>query len=85
MGNNLKINLEGKYVVLDSKIFKGTVPKRVFLCKGGFGCSPSTIGKAVFGKFVSDGEKSRVEGYHISRLATDKEIRQAKDIFDNKK
>jgi hypothetical protein len=80
MANNLNRDLEGKYVVLNSN-FKGDDIHKVFLCKDGFGVYSSTIGKAIIGEFVYDGEKCRVEGYDVERLATDEEVRKAKEIF----
>lgn len=32
---------------------------QLFLAQGGFGCSPITMGRAVVGKFLSDGESVR--------------------------
>ena len=81
MGNNLDIDLEGKYVILYKKDFPraGERPiDRMFLCSGGFGCSPDTSGRAIFGHFTVDGEDVRVEGYQVERLATPEEIAQAK-------
>ena len=31
---------------------------QLFLCKGGFGCSPTAIGRKIFGEFLYDGEKT---------------------------
>ena len=52
--------------------------ERMFYCSGGFGCSPDTSGRAIFGHFTIDAEEVRVEGYQVKRLATEKEIAQAK-------
>ena len=70
MGNKLNMDLKIKYIVVDEKVFSKTKDdiERVFLCKDGFGCSPSTSGHAIFGTFVFDGEKCRIEGYQIKRL-----------------
>lgn len=77
--NNLKIDLTGKYVILDRKHYRGeTDIERMFFCTGGFGCSPQTIGRAIFGHFTIDAEETRVEGYQVKRLATEAEVAQAK-------
>jgi hypothetical protein len=85
MGNSLNQELEGKYVVLKRKYYKGDDPiERVFLCEGGFGCSSYTIGTAISGTFVIDRDKMRVEGYEVERLATPKEVDIAKTKFFEK-
>lgn len=66
--NSLRIDITGKVVVLSRKEFSGTESERMFLCEKGFGCSPFTSGSAVYGKFISDGEKCRVEGHQIEKL-----------------
>ena len=87
MANSLDQELEGKYVVVDEKAYNKTKDdiERVFLCEAGFGCSAETLGRAIFGKFVFDGEECRVEGYHVKRLATDQEIEEAKKRFLERK
>ena len=79
MANSLNINLTGKYVVLKSPDYIGTLPERVFLCEDGFGCSPVTSGSRIYGKFVSDGEDDCVRGCDVERLATDEEIPKKKE------
>jgi hypothetical protein len=78
MANNLDIELEGKVVILDKKYFKGSDIERAFLCEDGFGCSSFTRGNAIIGKFLIDGEKCRVEGYQVKRIATKEEIAELK-------
>lgn len=78
--NSLGIELENKHVILSNEYYKGSIVERVFKCTGGFGCDPDTMGKAVFGLMLYDGEKFRAEGYQIERLATDQEISDAKEI-----
>src|SRR5208282_6500275 len=34
---------------------------RRFRCSGGFGCNPSSAGRAVFGTFLLDGEEARID------------------------
>ena len=83
MGNNLKIELEGKYILVSKKILKPEYhdnEKRVFFCEDGFGCSPNTVGNAIFGYYVFDNEKCRIEGYQVERLATEEEIKKAKEL-----
>lgn len=69
--NNLKIDLTNKVVVLMAKYFKGDERARRFLCAGGFGCNPATLGSAIGGTFLSDGEQTRVEGWQIEKLSDD--------------
>lgn len=76
--NSLNIDLTGKTVVLSEKFYDGDTVGRVFTCKGGFGCQPSTMGRAVSGEFIADGETCRVEGDEVERLATQEEIEDAK-------
>ena len=79
MANNLHEDLTKKYVVLSRKYYKGDNPiERVFLCEGGFGCKSETMGYAVSGTFVFDGERIRAEGFEIERFATDDEVQEAK-------
>jgi len=63
------VDLTGKTVVLKPEHFKGDQEARTFRCEGGFGCHPRAVGSAVFGVFVSDGERARVERYQIAGLA----------------
>ena len=82
--NNLNEDLTDRYVILSKDYWKPTekwdahLLQRVFLCQGGFGVSPDTIGRAVFGEFVYDGESTRANGEEIERFATETEIRKAK-------
>lgn len=81
MANDLNMELEGKYVILKGGKggYKGTEIERVFLCEGGFGCSSGTIGSAIYGKFVFDGEECRIEGYEVERIATVTEVKAARE------
>lgn len=75
MANALNMNINGKYVVLKEKVYKGNmVSDRVFYCDGGFGADNITVGRAVFGHFAKDKTSDRVNGYDIERLATEQEI-----------
>ena len=80
MANNLNKSLEGKHVVLSEKYYGGTEAERVILCTGGFGCSPSTIGKAVFCEQIATGHTGRVEGYEIKEFASKKLVAEAKKL-----
>jgi len=67
------INLQGKTVILKPECYKGDEKERLFKCESGFGCHPQCMGTAVFGTFVSDGERARVERYEILCLAPGQE------------
>jgi len=86
--------LDNKVVVLNHEYYNaGGCTKdprtRLFLCKGGFGLKPYTIGSAVFGHFLLDGERARVERHHIERFATKDEqayaIKQIKKLRERGK
>jgi hypothetical protein len=53
--------LEGKVVVIRKSSLAAAYKEqpRLFKANGGFGCSPHAIGRAVFGKFLHDGEECR--------------------------
>jgi hypothetical protein len=78
MANSLNIELTDKVVVLNEEIFKPeftALKFRLFKVSGGFGASPETIGRKIFGKFLSDGEECGYSGYDVERLATEEEIK----------
>ena len=87
MGNALNEDIEGRFVLIRKDWFKASlqdmaedVRERVFLAQGGFGCKPYTMGNAVMGEFVVDGEETRVEGYNLEgRFATLEEVEAALD------
>ena len=59
---------KGELVVVAQNALKKALPigERVFVCNGeGFGCSPETIGTAVFGRWLDGSGKDRIEGIHI--------------------
>lgn len=68
------VDLEGKHVWMPESHDIG----HVFLCTGGFGCSPEAAGNCVGGKWVAEGDGDRVERYEVDRLATPGEIEFAK-------
>ena len=77
MANNLSEYITGRYVVVAEECFNPQyrdIKYRVFHARGGFGCSPATMGSAVTGETPYDGEEFRIEGYQIERYATDEEI-----------
>lgn len=78
MANSLDAELAGKVLVLDpgylSAEYKENPKWRLFRAEGGFGCSPTTIGKAVFGTFMADGEQTRMEGFMFSRFAVEEDM-----------
>lgn len=77
MTNALKAQLQGKVVVLKASVHKAAyaaLPYRLFRVEGGFGTSPDTSGRAVFGVYLCDGEKARIDGYDIERFATEEEV-----------
>jgi len=51
-----------------------TMRDLLFWARGGFGCDPGTMGSAVVGTYLSDGERCRVEGYMVDRLATEQDL-----------
>lgn len=94
MGNNVGQDITGKFVLLHEDWFRESLQEhikehpeeRVFLALGGFGCSPDTMGNAVFGMFVVDGEECRVEGYNLdNRLATKAEVEAALEARDKRR
>jgi len=77
MANTLDIDLTGKVVVFKQHFLTVPATEHPFLVKGGFGAQPHTMGRALGGVFLSDGEETRMEGYMVDRLATDEEIAAA--------
>lgn len=56
-----EIDYTGKVLVLDPSTLKDeykTPNDQLFLAKTGFGCSPNSRGRKVFGEFLKDGEKA---------------------------
>lgn len=74
MGNSLDINLVGKVVIFRQKWMSVPAEDHPFRVDSGFGAVPGTIGTALGGTFLSDGESARMEGYMVERLATPEEI-----------
>ena len=65
------VDLVGKTVVLREAYFAPAYRNvdRRFVCNGGFGCSPTKMGRAVFGTFLADGEEARIDRGDILCLA----------------
>jgi len=67
------VHLAGKTVV----IRKSTLGKawqegdRRFKAEGGFGCDPAKMGRAVFGTFVCDGERARIDRDDVEGIAVE--------------
>lgn len=80
--NSLHTSIEpGTHVILKESAMAADYKDltwRVFQANGGFGMHDYTIGSAVFGTFVRDGEEARMEGYDIERIATDDEVEAAR-------
>lgn len=86
MGNSLGKNLEGKHVFLSEKYCNDEEREnplyRVYLAKWGNGCSPNTIGSAVFATQLATQIEIRLEGHMLERFATKKEVKAAKQLFE---
>jgi hypothetical protein len=79
MANSLGIELDGKIVVLKKDTFRPEyqdIKFRLWKITGGFGAASFTLGTALFGECLADGEKARHSGYDVERLATEDEIKQ---------
>jgi hypothetical protein len=77
MANALNMDLTDKVVVLDARYFTAAhhdVKSRLFRVEGGYGAVPYTLGKALVGTFLSDGERTRMEGYMVERIATEEDL-----------
>lgn len=67
-------DLKDKTVLLSGMAYKGTWRDRLFHCESGFGCNPKASGTAVFGRFVCDGERTRVERYEALAVVDTSEL-----------
>lgn len=80
--NSLGRTIEpGEYLILKveslAEPYRDDPTWRVFQALGGFGMSPETMGTAVVGTFIRDGEEARMEGYMFERAATSEEVAAA--------
>jgi len=73
MANSLGIDLIGKTVILKQSYFRSPLvnTEHPFVCESGFGCSEITRGTAIFGYFISDHERTRIDGFDIEKLKED--------------
>lgn len=79
--NSLHIDLTGKTIVIKRDVFpRNPIPERVLKVAGGFGCKPELIGSAVMGELLHNGEKIRIDGGDVMRLATEEDIEKAHAI-----
>lgn len=86
-------NFEGKLVIIKEDYFKEeyrNAENQLFKAKGGFGCDPTKLGRAVFGSFY-DGETCRVNRENILGVASEKTVAaweklygHSREDFDNK-
>lgn len=77
MANSLNIDITDKVVVIaEQHMAEGyeNLANRLFKAEGGFGCDPQTMGNAVVGTYLVDGEKARREGWQIERLADEEDL-----------
>lgn len=81
MANAIGEDIKDKYVMLKKKYVDDPV-LRVLYARDGFGCSPNTMGNAVFVTQVANGRETRVEGYQLERLATEEEVAKAKEYYE---
>ena len=83
MANALNEDLTGRVVVLSTEWMEAKsapAERRCFRVDDGFGARSFTAGNAIFGEFLYDGERCRMEGYMVERFATDGEIEAANAI-----
>lgn len=72
MTNALGKELEGKVILIKKKYIKPEFHHdRRFMCEGGFGCHSRTLGKAIFGYYLIDGEQDRIEGFMVEKIVED--------------
>jgi hypothetical protein len=85
MGNSLGIDLAGKTLVIKAIYLKPEyrdLPHRLFKARGGFGCSPDTMGNAVIGTFLYDNSDDRMEGFMVERVATDDDLKALEQLYN---
>ena len=69
-----ELDYTGKIVVINPYIFKDeykTPEDQLFLAESGFGCSPDSRGRKVFGQFLNDGEKTHYQRSDIIGILKD--------------
>ncbi len=81
-----EINLKGKYIIMKTKTeLNLDIIDRVYFCKFGNGCNPAASGTKIYGYFVTDPEKVYMRRPNVVRLATEDEVKQAKERFRKNK
>lgn len=74
------VDLTDRHVILKENVLNSAYADptwRVVRATGGFGTSPTALGRAVFVEFVRDGEKARFNRECVERLATPEEVAAA--------
>lgn len=75
MANSLQRDIqENEVVVLKKSSFKPeyqALEHRLFKIQSGFGMRANTMGTAIFGEFLSDGEKCRMYSMDIDKKETE--------------
>lgn len=70
--NKREGDYNNKIVLLSPKTLNAESQRpelQIFLATGGFGCNPESLGNAVYGEFLHDGERCRWERYNIIGVA----------------
>ena len=73
---------ENKFVIIKPDFFSEEYQEakyQLFHAEGGFGCDPSKLGNAVFGRDF--GERYRQERYNILGIATEEAIAQWEKMY----
>jgi hypothetical protein len=70
MANSLNEDLRGKVVLIKADYLKPEITDRRFQVDedGGFGAVSFTNGTALFGKWLSDNERDRLDGYMVESI-----------------
>lgn len=71
------MDFTGKTLVVSKQFFrpKYQVGDRRFICTGGFGAKPNTLGNKVFGIFVGDGEEAYIMRGDVEGIAVNQVVR----------
>lgn len=72
--NLLRTNLTDRVVLVKKEILKPDYKNidRRFLCQGGFGCHPNTMGKQIYGIWLCDNTDGNITGYDVESLVEEK-------------
>ena len=70
-----RYDLEDKTVLLKQEYFHESYKNtdNLFRCTAGFGCSSRARGRAIFGYFLSDGEKAKIDRYNVESIVDEDE------------